>query len=62
VGAGDQHCTPTSPREEFFARLFFVGVGWLAMDTGLRRYDGGWEWSDAGMTEFWVIIMFYKMC
>jgi len=32
-------CPP--PRGEFFARLFFVGGGWLAMDTGLRRYDGG---------------------
>jgi len=31
----------TTPRHrgELFAWLFFVGVGWLAMDTGLRRYD-----------------------
>ena len=58
----DHPGTAPPPRGEFFARLFFVGVGWFAMDTGLRRYDEGWEWSDAGMTEFWVIIMFYKMC
>ena len=39
----DHPGTACHPRQagKLFARLFFVGVGWLAMDTGLRRYDGG---------------------
>jgi len=52
---------PPAERGIFLNGSFLWGLGGLQWIPACAGMTGG-EWSDAGMTEFWVIIMFYKMC